>query len=155
MTTPRAAATSTRGATSAPSPDAVGEDPGPLIEEFDSTWRSAKEITAAEAFQPAMPLRKRERRRVRWTAVLAVLVLAVLGFAGYKFVSGVGPDPARGRGQPASLPRRAASTEPAGQRRGVQGSSAPASADPAVLGRLLAALPRRPRSRSRRWPRPA
>jgi cytoskeletal protein RodZ len=69
---------------------AVGEDPVPLIDEFDSTWRSSQEITAAEAFQPAMPLRKRERRRVRWTAFLAVLVLAVLGFAGYKFASGVG-----------------------------------------------------------------
>ena len=71
---------------------AVGEDPLPLIDEFDSTWRSAKEITAAEAFQPGMPLRKRERRRVRWTAFLAVLVLAVLGFASYKFVAGVGRD---------------------------------------------------------------
>jgi len=71
---------------------AVGEDPLPLIDEFDSTWRSAKKITAAEAFQPGMPLRKRERRRVRWTASLAVLVLAVLGFASYKFVSGVGRD---------------------------------------------------------------
>jgi len=69
---------------------AVGEDPGPLIEEFDSTWRSAKETTAAEAFRPSMPLRTSERRRVRWTAVLAVLVLGVLGFAGYKFASGVG-----------------------------------------------------------------
>ena len=36
---------------------AVGEDPGPLIEEFDSTWRSAKETTAAEAFRPSMPIR--------------------------------------------------------------------------------------------------
>jgi cytoskeletal protein RodZ len=71
---------------------AVGEDPLPLIDEFDSTWRSAKEITAAEAFQPGMPLRKRERRRVRWTAFLAVLVLAVLGFASYKFVAGAGRD---------------------------------------------------------------
>ncbi len=71
---------------------AVGEDPRPLIDEFDSTWRSAKDITAAEAFQPGLPLRKRERRRVRWTAVLAVLVLAVLGFASYKFVSGAARD---------------------------------------------------------------
>jgi len=70
--------------------EAVGTDPGPLIEEFDERWRSAQEITAAEAFQPIMPIRKRERRRVRWTAVLAVLMLAVLGFAGYKFASGVG-----------------------------------------------------------------
>jgi cytoskeletal protein RodZ len=71
---------------------ALGEDPLPLIDEFDSTWRSAKEITAAEAFRPGMPLRKRERRRVRWTAILAVLVLAVLGFASYKFVAGIGRD---------------------------------------------------------------
>ena len=97
---------------------AVGEDPSPLIDEFDSTWRSAKEITAAEAFQPSMPLRKRERRRVRWAAFLAVLVMAVLGFASYKFVSGVGrerhvsagaslhpsPPSAAGAGRPASTP---------------------------------------------------
>ena len=70
--------------------EAVGTDPAPLIEEFDERWRSAQEITAAEAFQPMMPIRKHERRRVRWTAVLAVVVLAVLGFAGYKFASGVG-----------------------------------------------------------------
>ena len=69
---------------------AVGEDPEPLIEEFDATWRSAKETSAAEAFSPAMPLRTRERRRVRGTAILGVLVLAVLAFAGYKFASGVG-----------------------------------------------------------------
>jgi cytoskeletal protein RodZ len=69
---------------------AVGEDPEPLIEEFDSTWRSAKETSAAEAFSPAMPLRTRERRRVRGAAILGVLVLAVLAFAGYKFASGVG-----------------------------------------------------------------
>jgi len=73
---------------------AVGEDPQPLIDEFDSTWKSAKEITAAEAFSPGMPLRTREHRRVRWTALLAVVVLAVLGFASYKFISGAG-HPAR------------------------------------------------------------
>jgi cytoskeletal protein RodZ len=69
---------------------AVGQDPQPLIDEFDSTWKSAKEITAAEAFSPAMPIRTRERRRVRWTALLAAVVLAVLGFASYKFISGAG-----------------------------------------------------------------
>jgi len=70
--------------------EAVGTDPAPLIEEFDERWRSSPELTAAEVFQPSIPLRKRERRRVRWTGILAVLVLAVLGFASYKFASGVG-----------------------------------------------------------------
>jgi len=107
--------------------NAVGEDPSPLIDEYDSTWRSAAEITAAEVFQSAMPLRKRERRRVRWTAVLAALVLVVLGFASYKFVSGVG------RHQPAAAagPRPSPAgghTNPPGGTPAVQGSSAQASA---------------------------
>ena len=114
---------------------AVGEDPLPLIDEFDSTWRSAKEITAAEAFQPAMPLRKRERRRVRWSAFLAVLVLAVLGFAGYKFVSGVGGSPhatAAGHGpSPAGGPTNPAASAPAVQGSSVQGSTSTASASQA------------------------
>jgi len=100
---------------------AVGEDPLPLIDEYDSTWRSAQEVTAAEAFQPGLPIRTRERRRVRWTACLAVLVLAVLGFASYQFVAGAShdqrpsaaatrpPSPAR----PASVPAVQASAAPA------------------------------------------
>ena len=123
---------------------AVGEDPVPLIDEFDSTWRSAKEITAAEAFQPAMPLRKRERRRVRWTAFLAVLVLAVLGFAGYKFVSGVG-GPARGRGQPSSFPAGGHTNPPASapavQGSSVQGSAAQASASQTAASPTPSATP--------------
>ncbi|HEY1324041.1 MAG TPA: helix-turn-helix domain-containing protein [Streptosporangiaceae bacterium] len=111
---------------------AVGEDPSPLIDEFDATWRSAKEITAAEAFQSSMPVRKRERRRVRWTAILAAFVLAVLGFASYKFVSGVG------RSQPAAAtsPRPSpagGTTNPPASAAAVQGSSARASAPQSSL----------------------
>ena len=106
--------------------EAVGTDPAALIEEFDERWGSSPEVTAAEVFKPSMPLRKRERRRVRWTGILAVLVLAVLGFAIYKFVAGVGE----------VQPTAAASHHPAhtGQATAVpsitpsvQGSTAPAS----------------------------
>jgi cytoskeletal protein RodZ len=98
---------------------AVGEDPRPLIDEFDSRWRSAKDVTAAEAFDPVMPLRIRERRRVRWTAALAVVALAVIGFAGYMLASDIGHTrhtaaaaaaaaqrPARQGGQPGSAAAR-------------------------------------------------
>ena len=96
----------------------------PLMDEYDATWRSAEDgsaddgpgtvTTLAEAFPPARPVRTRERRRVRWTAALAALVLAVLGFASYEFVAGVGrahhaaaattPRPTHVASQPASLP---------------------------------------------------
>jgi Helix-turn-helix domain len=103
--------------------DAVGTDPSPLIEEFDDTWGTAPQITAAAAVKPAMPLRTRERRRVRWMPALAVLVLAVLGFAIFKAVSGPGPaHPAAAvtSQHPAGAPAGSASA-------GVQGSTAPAS----------------------------
>ena len=117
--------------------EAVGSNPGPLIEEFDERFRSAQEITAAEAFQPMMPIRKRERRRIRWTAVLAVVVLAVLGFASYKFASGVGKTqraaavtsqhPTRG-GQPTATP----SITPSAQASTAQAQPSPTTAVPSA-----------------------
>jgi len=106
---------------------AVGEDPVPLIDEYDSTWRSAAEITAAEVFSSAMPLRKRERRRVRWTALLAALVLVVLGFASYKFVSGLGRTHPAAAASPRPSPAGGHSNL-AASAQAVQGSPAPASA---------------------------
>jgi cytoskeletal protein RodZ len=105
--------------------EAVGADPAPLIEEFDERWRSSPEITAAEVFRPSMPLRKRERRRIRWTGIVAVLVLAVLGFAIYKFVDGAGqaaPPAAAGHSAHGGQPGPAPSITPS-----VQGSTAQAS----------------------------
>ncbi|HEY1324177.1 MAG TPA: helix-turn-helix transcriptional regulator [Streptosporangiaceae bacterium] len=123
---------------------AVGEDPVPLVEEFDSTWQSAKEITAAEVFQPAMPLRKRERRRRRWSAGLAVLVLAVLGFATYKFVSGAGARPAAAASPRPSSPGGAtnpSASAPAVQGSAAQSTSAQASASQAATSPAPSASP--------------
>ncbi len=103
---------------------AVGEDPVPLMDEFNERWQSADDTAADDIpgdvttlvpdLAPAPPPRTRERRRVRWTAALAVLVLAVLGFASYKLAAGVGrahhaaaataPRPSRVAGQPAAVP---------------------------------------------------
>ena len=134
---------------------AVGEDPSPLIDEFDSTWRSATDITAAEAFQPGMPLRTRERRRVRWTALLAVLVLVVLGFASYKFVSGVGrarpsavgprpsPPGAHGSPPPASAPAVQGSTAQAGAAQASPAQDSPATTPSATPAAVRALAPAR------------
>ena len=82
---------------------------------------------------------------MRWTAVLAVLVLAVLGFAGYKFVSGVGrarpaaaasPRPSPPGGHADSRPRRRVQGSRPGQHG--PGQRVPASASG---GRPSAASP--------------
>ena len=68
----------------------VGADPVPLIAEYDATVRAPEEITAAQALEPAMPIRPVERRRTNWTAILAVAALAAFGFLGYHFASSGG-----------------------------------------------------------------
>jgi cytoskeletal protein RodZ len=120
--------------------EAVGTNPAPLIEEFDERWQSSPELTAAEVFRPSMPLRKRERHRMRWLGFLTVLVLAVLGFAIYKFASGASnarptaaassPGPAAA-GTPAAASASAANVQAStgqagtGQASPTAGSSAP------------------------------
>ncbi len=139
--------------------EAVGTDPAPLIEEFDERWRSSPELTAAEVFQPSIPLRKRERRRVRWTGILAVLVLAVLGFAVYKFVAGAGRPLPRLR-PPAST--RPTAVSPARPRRS-RPASRPARRRPArpppprsaLAAQALTPAAWRPSARRRRDPQQA
>lgn len=135
---------------------AVGEDPVPLMDEYDERWRSAEDgsaddgailpgtvTTLAEAFPPARPARTRERRRVRWSAALAVLVLAVLGFASYEFVAGVGrahhaavattPRPTHAASQPAAVP----SVTPSAQVTSAQPSPSPTASPTQVAVRTL------------------
>ena len=82
----------------------LGVDPGPLIAEFDASYRSPSELTGAEAVRSTIPFRIRRihrirrRRRIRWLPVLAVLVLAAIGGAAYYVVSGRGPSGAPSSG---------------------------------------------------------
>src|SRR5260370_31374820 len=91
-----------------------GAERGPLMGEYDATLRAPEDITAAEALEPAMPIRPVARRRPNWTGVLAVALVAVVGFFGYLLVSGPSHGPAaatglrpahRHAGPPAAHPR--------------------------------------------------
>jgi transcriptional regulator with XRE-family HTH domain len=73
---------------------AVGADPAPLIREYDATLRAPQEMTAADALRPNMPIRAVSRHGPNWTAILAVVLLAGLGFLGYRVVSGLRHAPA-------------------------------------------------------------
>jgi cytoskeletal protein RodZ len=66
---------------------AVGLDPEPLIREYDQTQGAAQPITAADVFEPATPIKIRERRRPNWSAAMVVVLAAVAGFVIYHEVS--------------------------------------------------------------------
>jgi transcriptional regulator with XRE-family HTH domain len=108
----------------------VGADAAALVGEYDATVRAPEEITAAEALQPLLPIgfggRRRDeprggrqgdepgggrwpdepsgRRRPNWTAILGLVLLAVVAFIGYSLVtggSGHAPAAVRGPGRTA------------------------------------------------------
>jgi cytoskeletal protein RodZ len=66
---------------------AVGLDPEPLVREYDQTQGAPQPITAADVFEPATPIKIKERRRPNWSAALIVALAAVVGFVAYHEVS--------------------------------------------------------------------
>jgi cytoskeletal protein RodZ len=86
----------------------VGTDPAPLIGEYDATLRAPNEISAADALRPTMPITPvRERHRLNWTAVLALALLAAVGFLGYHFATSSGRNSATPAGFSQGHPRNA------------------------------------------------
>ena len=117
----------------------VGTDSGPLIEEYDASWRAPDTITAAEAFQPVIPV-MRVRRRADWAVVLGVVFLVAVGLGGYLLASGGGrpspvtpaaaSHPAAGRtgarpAPPSGPSASRAALSPAAGRRAAPGPGAP------------------------------
>src|SRR5579859_6136759 len=92
--------------------DVLHIDSVPLITEYDSTYR-APDIRAASVFEPVVPIRLRERSRVNWTAVLAVLVVVALGVGGYLYFAG-----GKSKGNPPAASGRAGAGAGAGSGKG-------------------------------------
>jgi cytoskeletal protein RodZ len=65
----------------------VGTDPEPLVREYDQTNGAPQAITAADVFEPATPIRIRERRRPNWSAAMVVALALLVGFVVYHVVS--------------------------------------------------------------------
>jgi len=66
---------------------AVGADPEPLVREYDQTQGAPQAITAADVFEPATPIKIRERRRPNWTAAMVLALALLVGFVVYHLVS--------------------------------------------------------------------
>jgi cytoskeletal protein RodZ len=59
----------------------AGVDPGPLIQEYDEAHSGLGPVSAAEIFEPATPIKLRERRPPNWSAVMALAIVAVIVYA--------------------------------------------------------------------------
>jgi len=69
---------------------AVGTDPVPLISAYDAEHGPPGGIRAAEVFEPSAPIKIRERRSPSMSLIVAVVLLAIIGFGAYRLVSGSG-----------------------------------------------------------------
>jgi cytoskeletal protein RodZ len=85
----------------------VGADSVPLIREYDAEHGPPGTIRAAEVFEPSTPIKIRERRSPSLSMIVAVVLLAIIGFGAYRLVSG------HGHAKPAAAGHRAtASAKP-------------------------------------------
>jgi len=68
----------------------VGTDPVPLIEAYDAEHGPPGAIRAADVFEPSRPVKLRERRSPSLSRIVAVILLAIIGFGAYRLASGNG-----------------------------------------------------------------
>ena len=65
----------------------VGLDAEPLIHEYDEEHGPPTAVRAADVFEPAAPLRIKERRSLNWSVAMILALLVVVGYGVYHFVS--------------------------------------------------------------------
>jgi len=70
---------------------AVGADPEELVREYDQEQGAPRPISAADVFEPATPIKIRERRGPNWSLVLALALAVLVGLVVYHLVSSSSP----------------------------------------------------------------
>ena len=113
---------------------AVGADDEELIREYDALHGAPRAVRAADVFEPATPIKIKERRAPNWTLAMAVVLVLILGYGVYRAVNTATPGSAvAGRGTRAV----AASHRPSGKP-----SPAPpsVSASPAQVAEVIGSV---------------
>jgi cytoskeletal protein RodZ len=99
----------------------VGADDEELIREYDAVHGAPAAVRAADVFEPATPIRLKERRSPNWTMAMAVVLVFLLGYGGYRAVraatashsaSAGAATAAIGSGRPSAKPSAAPSASP-------------------------------------------
>jgi cytoskeletal protein RodZ len=97
---------------------AIGLDPEELIREYDAAHGTPHAISAADVFEPATPIRLKERRSPNWSIAMVLVLAVVIGYAGYRIMS----SDTRAHGVPAAASHPAVHPS--------QSASAPATTPP-------------------------
>jgi cytoskeletal protein RodZ len=77
---------------------AVGVDPEPLVREYDQTQGAPRAISAADVFEPATPIKIKDRRRPNWSVAMLVALAVLAGLVVYHVVSSSSPKPSASGG---------------------------------------------------------
>jgi cytoskeletal protein RodZ len=67
----------------------VGTDSEPLIHEYDTTHGAPQAIRAADVFEPATPIKLKERRGPNWSLAMIIVLALVVGYGVYRAVGAV------------------------------------------------------------------
>jgi cytoskeletal protein RodZ len=67
----------------------VGADSEPLIHEYDTTHGAPQAIRAADVFEPATPIKLKERRSPNWSLAMIIVLALVVGYGVYRAVAAV------------------------------------------------------------------
>jgi len=62
-----------------------------LIAEYDAAHHALRPVTAADLLRPAGPVKIRERHRLHWAVVLALVLVAALGVVAYHVIAASRP----------------------------------------------------------------
>lgn len=66
---------------------AVGADDEELIREYDALHGAPQAIRAADVFEPATPIRLKERRRPNWSLAMVLVLAVIAGYGVYRVVN--------------------------------------------------------------------
>ena len=95
---------------------AVGADDEELIREYDATHGAPQAIRAADVFEPATPIKIKERRRPNWSLAMVLVLAIIAGYGIYRVVDSAAAHSARAQASsgrvsaPPTHPAAAAST---------------------------------------------
>ena len=114
----------------------VGADAEELIREYDAAHGAPTAVRAVDIFEPASPIKLKERRSPNWTLAMAVVFVILLGYGAYRAVgAATGGHREASRGAPAAVASH--SHAPSGKRSAAP-SASPTPAQTGVVVQLAA-----------------